>query len=686
MKHRWVFFLIFALVVSALSVLPGIQAQPATSPAPMFRFNYAHTGQSAFAGPTRPEIRWSFKTGYRISGTPAIGPDGTIYIGSGDRHLYALSPEGKVKWSYDCLFGGAVDSSPAVSSTSTIYFGSGTFFYALDQNGKEILYVPTYVSSLLSSPIIGEDGTVYFGGVNGKLYAMSPDLRKTSWTFSAGGPILSSPARDPSGNLYFGAEDGYLYSLTPSGTVRWKFKCEGGIESSPVLDSAGNVYFGSKDFSFYSLDPYGSLRWTFRTEGSVTSSAGLSREGALYFGSYDGSLYALSTETGTRLWSYKTEYPIDTSPTVDLNGNIYFGGQGKNFYCLRKDGELIWRMTFPNAFSRSSAVIDQLGLLYVGCQDGSLYCIGSSQQEPVTPTPPVTETPSPLFLLSVSPPQADLYPGGSALFAVNVHPLVSSTFSGKLEAFYTPGLSVNLSQTEFSLEGQDLQVLLNLTVPPGFPPGTYFLELKATSGAFEAKGAIQIVIKVPAFPDVPTEYWAFSAVGLLTERGVINGYPDGTFRPENKVTRAEFAKMILLTFNLSPVSTSVTTFPDAPISHWAHSYIEAAVAYGLVQGYPDGTFRPEGSVTLAEAITLIVRATRWQLEAPPSIFTREAGIVRPVQPTDWYYLYAGSAFKNGLLKLEDPYLVEKVASSSVMAFNDPASRAQIAVLLSRVLP
>jgi outer membrane protein assembly factor BamB len=593
-----------------------------------------------------------------------------------------------LKWSHDFLYGGAVDSTPAVSETSTVYVGSGHLFFAVDSEGKEIWYFPTFVSSILSSPVIGQDGTVYFGGANGKFYALSGDLRKTLWTFTASGPILSSPAQDQWGNFYFGSEDGYLYSLTPSGNLRWKFKSEGGIESSPVLDSMGNVYFGSKDFSLYSLDPSGNLRFSFRTEGSIISTPAISSDGKVFFGSRDGRLYALSTETGTKLWTFKTEYPIDSSPTVDPSGHLYFGGLDKFFYCLDSQGQQVWRLKFPNGFSRSSAVIDQHGRILVGCDDGSLYCIGSSGEEPETPTSP-TSTPTPTtppFSILLTPPQVDLYPGSTKIVVVNIHPLDTALVSGNLEVFATPGLSVFLSPSEFQLSGQDLQAVLNISVPPGFPSGTYSLELRAIADSFEAKVNLLVLVKTPVFPDVPSDYWAFPAVGLLTERGVVNGYPDGTFKPENPVSRAEFSKMILLSFNLEPVQTSGQTFPDVPPGHWAHKFVEAAVAYGLVQGYPDGTFRPEGKVTLAEAITLIVRAKRWTLEAPVSVFLKEGNLLQPLQPTDWFFLYAGAAFANGLLKVDDPNLTEKVSGGCAVSFNQPASRAQIAVLLSRVLP
>ncbi|MGB9554002.1 MAG: hypothetical protein ACPL7L_06465, partial [bacterium] len=72
--------------------------------------------------------------------------------------------------------------------------------------------------------------------------------------------------------------------------------------------------------------------------------------------------------------------------------------------------------------------------------------------------------------------------------------------------------------------------------------------------------------------------------------------------------------------------------------------------------------------------------------APTGLFLKEGNMIRQIQPTDWYFLYAGAAFQNGLLRVDDPNLVEKLTGGEAVTFNEPASRAQIAVLLSRVLP
>jgi len=689
-KKGLILLMFLALIMGLLFPSLRAQGKQTFSVAPMFRYDPSHSGLSRFNGPIDPEIKWSITTSGPVRGSPVLGPDGTIYLGSGDRNLYAVLDGGTLKWKHDCLYGGAIDDTPVVSETNTIYFGSGALFYALDENGKEINYRLTMVSNIVSSPVLSPEGTVILGGRDSKLYALSSDLRKTIWTFSAEGPILSSPALDSEGNIYFGAEDGYLYSLTPSGTLRWKYKTGGGIESSPALDSQGNVYFGSKDFSFYSLNFLGQLRWSFKTQGSIVSSPAISPQGVVYFGSMDYSLYALDAQTGSKLWSFSTDYYLDTSPSLDASGRIYFGGEDRYFYCLDQNGGLLFKMKFEAPFIFSSPVIYQEGKLLVGSTDGNLYCIGSKGETTSTSTisPPFPATPTPLnlFSLTISPDQLSLYPGGEGQFQITLHPLISQQVEGNLSVQHTPGLEVQLSPESFTLQGSDLIALLRVKVPVGFPPGTYYMEIKGSAGSFQVLGHASILIKSSFFPDVPVSYWAFSGISQLVDRGVINGYPDGTFKPENQVTRAEFAKMILLALNLKPVAAQGNTFPDVSIAHWACPYIESALAYGLVQGYPDGTFRPEGKISLAEAITLIVRAKRWELEAPTALFVKEGGTLRPIQPTDWYFLYAGAAFKNGLLRTDDPNLVERIGGGEAVSFNEAASRAQVAVLLSRILP
>jgi peptide/nickel transport system substrate-binding protein len=93
----------------------------------------------------------------------------------------------------------------------------------------------------------------------------------------------------------------------------------------------------------------------------------------------------------------------------------------------------------------------------------------------------------------------------------------------------------------------------------------------------------------------------------LVDNGVINGFPDGTFKPDQDVTRAQFAKLVAVAFNLPTTGVTASTFSDVAADHWAIGFIEAAVAKGWIKGYPDGTYGPEKNITREEMATLMVR-------------------------------------------------------------------------------
>jgi hypothetical protein len=107
---------------------------------------------------------------------------------------------------------------------------------------------------------------------------------------------------------------------------------------------------------------------------------------------------------------------------------------------------------------------------------------------------------------------------------------------------------------------------------------------------------------------VDTDYEV--AVTKLNAVGIMEGYPDGTFRPEGQITRAEFAKIAVLALGLNDaaeVSKSDTIFTDVDAFHWAAGYINVAVDRGILKGYPDGTYKPSAPLSNAEATTVLTR-------------------------------------------------------------------------------
>ena len=101
------------------------------------------------------------------------------------------------------------------------------------------------------------------------------------------------------------------------------------------------------------------------------------------------------------------------------------------------------------------------------------------------------------------------------------------------------------------------------------------------------------------------------AVVRLVALGIIDGFEDGTYRPDEQVTRAQFAKIVVASLGVGEAAQyakGATKFADVPADHWATGYINVAVDMGVIAGYPDGTFKPENQVTFAEAIKMIVAA------------------------------------------------------------------------------
>ena len=109
------------------------------------------------------------------------------------------------------------------------------------------------------------------------------------------------------------------------------------------------------------------------------------------------------------------------------------------------------------------------------------------------------------------------------------------------------------------------------------------------------------------FKDVAASYWAYDQITALAVKKVIIGYADGTFKPEGKVTREEFAKMVAVAKGLALVKPSRPTFTDVAASRWSFGYVEAAAKAGYIEGYPDGTFGPGKNITRQELAVLGVR-------------------------------------------------------------------------------
>lgn len=144
------------------------------------------------------------------------------------------------------------------------------------------------------------------------------------------------------------------------------------------------------------------------------------------------------------------------------------------------------------------------------------------------------------------------------------------------------------------------------------------------------------------FLDLPDTHWAYAYVGYLFCQGVVGGYPDGTFRPDNGSTRGQFAKMVVLGMGWVPYNPITPTFSDVPPASTFYTYIEAAFLHGVIGGYNDGTFRPNNPVTRAQAVKMLVLGRSWPLLNPPTPTFPD------VLASHWAYSYVETALAHGI--------------------------------------
>ncbi|MBI2463350.1 S-layer homology domain-containing protein [Candidatus Peregrinibacteria bacterium] len=176
------------------------------------------------------------------------------------------------------------------------------------------------------------------------------------------------------------------------------------------------------------------------------------------------------------------------------------------------------------------------------------------------------------------------------------------------------------------------------------------------------------------FSDVDPLHPNYSAIEYLQTHGVIQGYPDGTFRPEQSINRAEALKIILRAKGIEiPVSPPNVSFSDYSASDWFAPYIEEAHERGIVQGYPDGTFRPANTVNLVETLKILLE-TNQTLGLYPLPLSEPPFSDVPVD--SWYAAYAQFA--------HDKNLIDSDSKNNIFP-DQPMSRSTFSELIYRFM-
>ncbi|OGJ57015.1 hypothetical protein A3H22_01545 [Candidatus Peribacteria bacterium RIFCSPLOWO2_12_FULL_55_15] len=169
-----------------------------------------------------------------------------------------------------------------------------------------------------------------------------------------------------------------------------------------------------------------------------------------------------------------------------------------------------------------------------------------------------------------------------------------------------------------------------------------------------------------AFPDVPRSHPNYDAILYVQSEGIVSGYPDGMFRPDQTINRAEFVKIMVEsgTFQSGTNCDLFTDFPDVPRLSWFASFVNAARCSGLIDGYPDGTFKPVNTISFVEASKIITVQ-----------HASHVGINSPIDhgPSgEWYY--------GPVARLEAYDAIPK----TIMGLTDKLTRGEMAEILYRL--
>ena len=162
--------------------------------------------------------------------------------------------------------------------------------------------------------------------------------------------------------------------------------------------------------------------------------------------------------------------------------------------------------------------------------------------------------------------------------------------------------------------------------------------------------------KTNRYSDVAATSWYNTAVSTLSSMGIITGYPDGTFRPNAAITRAEFAA-IAARFDNDGDKTAAK-FSDTA-THWAKDEISIAYNNGWINGYPDGTFGPQRDITRAETMTLVNRVLNRQPETEDDLLPNMTVWTDNANPKAWYYLAVQEATNSHYYKFKTNSKYEK---------------------------
>jgi len=341
---------------------------------PQFHGNQAQSGFVSGHLSEQLSLVWRFKAGGQIKSSPAI-MHGRVYIGSSDKHVYALDVQtGKQVWS--AILDDMIEASPCLVD-NVVYTGTlaGTF-YALDAGSGSTRWTFSTGYKLVGGANWFKDSEnrlrILIGSYDALLYCIDGQTGKSLWTYKTGSYINGSPAVN-GGYCAFGGCDAVIHVLSLADGARAGEIKTGAYIAASTAVLGNHVYVGNYNGELLKASlPAGEIVWLYSTDGRPFVSSPAVTDEVVVIGGGDMRVHCVDNRTGKVRWTYTSLGAVDSSPVIAGDKVLAGSDDGRLYMLSIAEGKLIWSYEIGQSIASSPAVAD--GMVVVGCDDGMVYC------------------------------------------------------------------------------------------------------------------------------------------------------------------------------------------------------------------------------------------------------------------------------------------------------------------------
>jgi hypothetical protein len=616
-------------------------------------------------------VQWRFRMdGPYAQVRPVIGPDGTVYAIDAFSHLYALSPDGGLKW----LVRGAGSKGVAVDAGGDVYTGSESAIRAFHSDGSEKwTFVQSPFAFILVGIAVGPDGNVYAAASEGMgVFSLTPDGDLRWQTPNPYDRIIIDyneivfGDNAGTGQLYFWANR-LLRGITLSGNP--VFSIEGGLPQLQVANSPAVGPDGSVHTALSSFSPAGNPLWTFATPYpyNVFSKSSVGSDGTHYYVQNLSQLFALKPD-GTVRWHADLDDYVD-GPIVDptdtqilLQGAATLDHPGLILSASAENGGELWRVELPaeNGFNQ---FVDSRARFR---DDGQVAYLVTA-----TATGDNATSRSFVYALDASPDGAPPQPPDPSVFTVTPPSGAPSGGSAMtiLGSGYAEGASVSIGGSLAAAEVVDGATIE--ATAPALLPGT-LNDLTVTNP--DASSVTVPHAWFSDFLDVSQADIFHAYVETIFRRGITAGCGGGNYCRDAGVTREQMAVFLIKASNGAGYVPQACTgvFDDVPCPGPFTDWIEDLAAQGITGGCGGDNYCPSEPVTRQQMAVFLLKTEHGAAYAPPSCAGLFGDVACPSLFADWIEQLAAEQITGG-------------CGGGNYCPSGPSTRGQMAVFLTKTL-